>query len=334
MSGARVLVITIILVALRVACGLPCTCFCFYDTQPLYGMNFDYPESEIRFSIETGAEGLVFFGSVFIDGHYGRTVGMNAQGLFASDQMVSPLRNPADEEAPGEIYVWRAFYEALTDCATVNEVRERLADQRLVSYPELALHDFFADPSSDAFVIEAGNTGNVATPIDGQFLVMTNFHNGDFRGDPPAAVRGDGADRYRIACAALASALRRPASFDVAAAFELLHRASTSSGTYKTRYSLVLDPRALVVYIALERDMDHLWRVSLRDQTIETYQGFSRYARLPLDATGVVGSLLTAYAEDDPPAAPTSQPVSAWPRVLFGTLLLAMFLFAILGQRR
>jgi len=316
------LLIALILVGCSAVAGSSCTCFCFYGPHPLYGMNFDYPESQIRFSIEASPAGLVFFGSVFIDGHYGRTVGMNEHGLFASDQMVSPLRCPAEAEGPGEIYVWRAFYESLTSCSSVEEVGHRLDGKRLVAYPQLPLHNFFADRAGNAVILEAGEAGNVVTPVDGPFGVMTNFHNGDFTGVDPQAVHGDGADRYRIAYAALASAEVDPQAFDAAAAFELLRRAATSTGSYQTRYSLVLDPETLTVYIALERDMDRVWRVSLLDQTIETHQGFSRGTILPLDAEGVTAAELHARASDDAAASRTPQALSTWLLVLLGAGLL------------
>ncbi len=50
-------------------------------------------------------------------------------------------------------------------------------------------------------VVEAGNSANVITKINRPFLVMTNFHNGDFQETKLSDIRGNGAKRYQIACA-------------------------------------------------------------------------------------------------------------------------------------
>ena len=69
---------------------LACTSFAVYSGKPLYGMNSEYPPSEPRFSLEEHKAGCVFIGSFWMGDHYGRAVGMNDQGLFASCQMVFP----------------------------------------------------------------------------------------------------------------------------------------------------------------------------------------------------------------------------------------------------
>ena len=58
--------------------GWACTGFAVYSGKTLFGMNFDYPPNEVRFSIEEHDVGAVFFGSFWMDEHYAHTVGMNA----------------------------------------------------------------------------------------------------------------------------------------------------------------------------------------------------------------------------------------------------------------
>ena len=174
-----------------------CTSFAMIGERTLYGMNFDYPPDEIRFSIEDHETGAVFIGSFWMGDHYGRTVGMNEHGLFSSDQMVSPLRAAVDPPGEDEMYIWDSYYDGLRTCTSVVEVLNLISDRRLVQYPSLGLHNLFADPTGDAMVAEAGISENAITRIEGPFLVMTNFNNGDFHGSPLDAVIGDGADRYR-----------------------------------------------------------------------------------------------------------------------------------------
>ncbi len=77
----------------------------------------------------------------------------------------------------------------------------------------------------------------------------------------------------------------------------MLRLTAQTSGDFKTRYSLVLDPIAREVYIAVERDYDHIWKASLDSKTIETFAGFSKRKILPLDDEGVVGPILQSFAD-------------------------------------
>lgn len=291
------LVVCLLLVGTAALHGLACTSFAVYSERTLYGMNLDYPPNEIRFSIEEHETGAVFIGGFWVEEHYGRTVGMNERGLFASNQMVFPLRAGVEEPTENEVYIWNAFYWGLRECATVDEVRDWIGERRLVQYPTLPLHNLYAEPGGNAMVVEAGEGGNVLTEIDGLFLVMTNFHNGDFEGAALSDIHGDGADRYRTATTYIEEHLE---TFDIDHAFEVLRQTAQSAGDFKTRYSLVLDPEAREIYVALERDYDHIWKISLDARTIETFSGFDEDVILALDEAGVVGPVLQAYAASKP----------------------------------
>ena len=287
--------VCILLLGIIVEEGFACTSFAVYSTKTLYGMNFDYPPNEIRFSIEEHEAGAVFIGSFWMGEHYGRTVGMNEHGLFSSDQMVYPLRADVEELAEDEIYIWDAFYSVLQECSGVDEVVDWIGDRRLVQYPTLPLHNLYADPGGNAMVVEVGVPANVITEITGSFLIMTNFHNGDFQGADLGDIRGDGEKRYRTAYAYLDEHVE---DFNINHAFEALRQTAHKSGDFKTRYSLVFDPEAREVYIALERDYDHIWRASLDARTIETFAGFTQDKILPLNDEGVLGSVLQALATE------------------------------------
>lgn len=290
-------VLAVVLVGIASMAISACTSFAMFGNRTLYGMNFDYPPNEIRFSIEDHETGAVFIGSFWMGEHYGRTVGMNEHGLFSSDQMVSPLRAPVDAPGEDEMYIWNSYYDGLRTCTSVLDVLDLIGNRRLVQYPSLALHNLFADSSGDAMFVETGISENAITRIEGPFLVMTNFNNGDFHDTPIDAIIGDGADRYRTAYRMLENHVK---PLDIDQAFEILKSTSQSTGSYKTRYSLVADPETLEIYIALERDYDHIWRVSLRERTIETYRGFFTQHTLRLDETGVTGPTLLALVDQPP----------------------------------
>jgi len=321
MFAAMMLAVTLVGVIAHV--GVGCTGFAVYSGATLYGMNFDYPPNEILFSIEEHEAGAVFIGSFWMEDHYGRTMGMNEQGLFSSDQMVSPARATVDEPAEDELFIWDAFYGSLQECTSVEQVMTWIGDRRLVQYQTLPLHNLYADPSGNAMVVECGVTENVITEIDGPFIVMTNFHCGDFVGFDPKDVAGDGAERYRVAHRYIEENLE---AFDVDHGFEVLRRTAMSTGDFKTRYSLVLNPGTLEIYIAIERDYDHVWKVSLADRTIETHRGFDEQHVFPLDETGITGPFLQEFAGGMPeqPPAPSEEPKVSWP-------LLALIVGGLLG---
>ncbi len=67
-----------------------CTSFAVYSAETWYGMNFDYPEVELRFTLNRAGE-LKLFQMEFRQGDgFVPTVGMNSAGLFASCQMLYP----------------------------------------------------------------------------------------------------------------------------------------------------------------------------------------------------------------------------------------------------
>jgi hypothetical protein len=314
-------VLGIALAGLVAHAGAACTGFAVYSSKALFGMNFDYPPNEIRFSIEEHETGAVFLGSFLMDDFYAHTVGMNEHGLFSSDQMVSPPRAVVDAPAEHEVFIWNAFYDGLRECESVDEVLAWIGDRRLVQYPAPQLHNLYADPTGNAMVVECGVSENVITPIEAPFLVMTNFHNGDFRGLPLSDIAGDGAERYRVAHRYIEQNL---AAFDVDHGFEVLRRTSMSTGDFKTRYSLVCDPAALEIYIALERDYDRIWKVSLTARTIETYRGFDEHHVFPLDETGITGPSLQRIAGVEPTPDEQVAPAVRLP-------LMALILGGILG---
>ncbi len=302
-----------------------CTSFAVYSGRTLYGMNFDYPPCELQFSLEEHRAGCVFIGSFWMGDHYGRTVGMNDQGLFASCQMVFPAQASAEEPKADELYIWNAFYDGLQSCSRVVQVSDFIAEKRLVQYPSLGLHNLYADPEGSAMVIESGESGNVVTASDGPFMVMTNFPNGDFRGVDYREVHGDGAHRYKTAYATIE---KRFDNFDVDDALDVLRQTAQSTGSFPTLYSLVFDPTAREIYIAVERDFDHIWRASLDERTIESFQGFDEPINLPMGSEGILASTLQGYVPTQ------AQPSWQRPALAITALLVVGLGLALLLMRK
>ena len=264
-----------------------CTSFAVYAGETLYGMNFDYPDVELRFTIRPSRDKQVFQMEFAQGDGFAVTVGMNSAGLFSSCQMLHPEARATASPGPNDLYPWQVYEEALFNMESVKEVTEFISDKRVVHW-SVTLHDLFADVYGDAMVVEAGRTENVITRIEDDFLVMTNFPNGEFAGQSYTEVEGVGADRYQIAYENISDNLDR---FDVELGLETLQKA-VLSGEFSTQASMVFDPERGQVYIALRRDFDKIWKVSIADGTIETFSGFSRTRTMPLDASGVLASEL------------------------------------------
>ena len=282
----------------RETCGCPpvlpfgCTSFAVYADETLYGMNFDYPEVEIRFSIQDDNTIKVFWMEFQQGEGFGPTVGMNSEGLFASCQMLFPEREPGTKSNERDVYTWEVFVEALLGFDSVAEVDEFLSERRVIDWV-VTLHDLFADVHGDAMVVEVGDQENVITRTEDDFIVMTNFPNADFADASYAEVDGVGADRYKLAYEHI---LDNMESFDVEKGLEVLERA-VSTADYGTLVSMVFDPEKGEVYIVLDRDFTHIWKASIDGATVETYAGYDHFERERLDSQGVFASDLKHLGE-------------------------------------
>jgi hypothetical protein len=262
-----------------------CTSFAVYADDTFYGMNFDYPDTEIRFTITSSGD-LKVFQMEFLQGNdFSVTVGMNSAGLFSSCQMLYPEAPAARSAGADDLYPWQIYEEALFNFESVKEVTEFISDKRVVHW-SVTLHDLFADVHGDAMVVEAGGKENVITKIEDDFIVMTNFPNGDFAGQSYEDVEGVGADRYKIA---YENILDHLTTFEVDRGLETLEKAALT-GEFSTQASMVFDPEKGQVYIALKRDFSKIWKVSIADDTIETFSGFGQTRKVTLDASGVLAS--------------------------------------------
>lgn len=267
--------------------ALACTSFAVYSGETIYGMNFDYPEVEVRLRVRSEGDLRIFELEFQKDGLFIPTVGMNSAGLFASCQLQFPEASPARPSGPNPLFVPHAFRMAISRYRTVSEVLEFFED-RTLAYWWQTLHNLYADRNRDAVVAEVGEGVNRLTSIEGDFIVMTNFPNADFAGLPLTEINGVGADRYRIAHQAIAADLQ---SFTWEKAFVVL-RKTASSGYWPTLCSLVLGPERGEIYVALNREYDRIWKISLNAATIEPLFGPNEGKASELPPGGILASEL------------------------------------------
>lgn len=271
-----------------------CTSFALYGSHIFFGMNFDYFSVPLKFLISSGS-GMNIFHLAFLYEHtvndpkfknyFAPTCGMNNKGLFCSCQEVEPFISGPDQLSEGEIRI-DDQYEALTNCSRVDPVLGLIKEHRAVQNVGPSLHNLFADIHGNAVVSETDNNQNFLTRIQDDFIVMTNFPNHSVAGKFYKEARGTGADRYIIAHEYL---LKHKNKFNIDKGFELLKNVSLIDPDCMTLCSMVFVPRENHIYIALNRDIKKVWKVSLAKGTIETFRGHNRYAQVHLGPEGIMG---------------------------------------------
>lgn len=250
-----------------------CTSFAVYNQEKaIYGMNFDNDDIDLKLKINSYNDKNIFKFSGLMENKYVDIAGFNSEGLFILTQAVeySPgFKSSCDEN---DWFAFDIFDEALKKTRITSEFFEIL-NKRVISYPrnptfpDLGLHTMIADKTGDAFILEEGNDTNIISPIDKDFIVMTNFPNGDFKEVNYNEVDGIGADRYICAHEYIHNHIH---SFGINEAFEILNK--TSQGN--TLCSIVYDPLQNEIYISFKKDLSKKWKISMMEKTIQSMDRF------------------------------------------------------------
>lgn len=265
-----------------------CTSFAVYSKRPLYGMNFDFPKVELQFVLNKTKEGKVLIMNAKFQGRYVQIVGMNSSGLFGNFQMLFPKEELKDRAVGNELYLWQVFTKALNQFKTVQELERYIKNKKIIQ-GGMTLHSLYADAGGDAFILESVKNKNKIIQITKQFLVMTNFPVSKFQGKSYQDVKGSGANRYKIAYEHIRDHLK---TFDITEGMTTLKKTSMDQKDFSTLCSLVFDPLKLNIYITLRRDYQKIWKISLKNSTIQTHSGFKKFHELKLNESGILASEL------------------------------------------
>jgi len=180
-----------------------CTSFAVYEGKTLYGMNFDFQDTNLLFSVET-VNGIKAFSMAFQAGdEFVPTVRMNSYGLFLSEQMQFPEMEKIKELKGNQYYIGDVGPKVAT-YENIASVLNFIGDKQLVNR-NVTVHHLIADTAGEAAVVEAGDTSNRVVKMDGNYIVMTNFTQADFVGKLTSQINGTGSDRYKTACDILES---------------------------------------------------------------------------------------------------------------------------------
>lgn len=265
-----------------------CTSFAVYSKHPIYGMNFDFPDVELLFVISKTRNGKVFRLNAKFRGGYIQIAGMNSSGLMGNFQMLFPKEELKARAADNELYLWEIFNTALNRFKTVQEVLQHIKHKKIIQ-GGMTLHSLYADAGGEAFILEPVKNKNKIIQITKQFLVMTNFPVSKFQGKSYQDVKGSGANRYKIAYEHIRDHLK---TFDIAEGMTTLKKTSMNQKNFSTLCSLVFDPLKLNIYIILRRDFQRIWKISLKNSTIQPHSGFKEFREMRLDESGIKASEL------------------------------------------
>jgi hypothetical protein len=265
-----------------------CTSFAVYSQETWYGMNFDYPETDIKFLIiQDGNRKL--FRAEFGTGGY--ICGINESGLFTNYQLLYYNQGEPAFSGSNILSFGELNDHSLNNFSTVIEVTDYIGDRLLVPSWDLNLHTLFADKTGGAIVAEPFGLVNGITTVQNGFIVMTNFPNYEFIGEAYNSVYGVGSGRYIAAYGYIQDHF---SGFGYENGFETLRRTVQSEGDYPTQISFLFDPVHMEIYFCLDRDFSRVWKVSFENGTLETYSGFSGHITHTIGASGIWASDLMA----------------------------------------
>lgn len=261
-----------------------CTSFVVYDGKALYGMNFDFQDTDLLFSVET-VDGIKAFSMAFQAGNeFEPTVRMNDKGLFLSEQMQFPEMKKIKELKGNQYYIGDVGPKVATFENTAS-VLKFIGDKQLVNR-NVTVHHLIADMVGEAAVVEAGDTSNRVVKMDGSYMVMTNFTQSDFVGKLTSEINGIGSDRYRIACEILESNLGK---MSPELGWDVLNKTMQLGST---QCSMLMDPSEKSVKFKLKNDGERIWHLNLENSIIDgTSTDGTRYQK-KLGEGGILASEL------------------------------------------
>ncbi len=249
-----------------------CTSFAVYSQEKvIYGMNFDAEDIDFKLKINSYNDKNIFHFSGLMENKYIDIAGVNSDGLFICTQAVeysSGFKSSCNEN---DWFAFDIFDEVLKKARKTSEFFD--ISKRVISYPrnplfpDLGLHTIIADKSGDAFILEEGKDTNIVSPIHNDFIIMTNFPNGDFKEADYNKVYGIGADRYICAHEYIHNNIH---SFGINEAYEVLSKTRRED----TRCSIVYEPLKNEIYISFKKDLSKKWKIAIMEKTIQSLDGF------------------------------------------------------------
>ncbi len=287
-NNLKILLLCLLLLVVSSITTYGCSSFAVYSNRTLYGMNLDYYPVELRFMISDGYAGRkVFSQNFFYSGNWVYTNGMNDRGVFSNYQEV--IDKPYTGEAADipTLYLY-SVVESLGQVDDLQAVEKIMTGKRLVHNPGFPLHSMIASKDGQCLIVEIQSDGTHLIKNDQNFMVMTNFYNSDHLGESWEQIVDVSSIRYQLVYQGIEENM---GNFDIMTGFKVLQSALQKI----TLSTLIFDPENLDIYIALEGDFEHIYKVSMNEETIETYLGFAEEKRVKIGYSGILVSELKTW---------------------------------------
>jgi hypothetical protein len=201
------------------------------------------------------------------------------------------IRNPASNEVDMHNLAIQSIYSD----RSVDDIKSYLEDKRVINQYS-SIHNLFADSSGNAMVVEAGKEATLISEIEGNFMIMTNFFNDKLKNYPYNDLNEIGSDRYATAYEYITDNYD---NFDIEHGFEVLKATAQSGAGFPTQSSMIFDPDNAEVYIAVKQNYEQIWKVSIKEGTIESYRDFNNPVQMELGQQGYTMDELVEFGEDN-----------------------------------
>ncbi len=289
--------LTLALALITPAPLLPCTSFADYSASPVYGLNFDSLDYDLRFMFYEGT-GFDLLAFEFLEeNQWGRMAHYTTNGLHNAGLLLYPPRTTVPRRDATDISIldtgaW--MYEL----PAIDDFRARIEQVRFHEGPVRSHHVFYG-PDYGLYC-EAGIDGNYVRRSEPKgFLVLTNFEMKKFDGQPPEKYYGVGDSRYRAALSSL-KAIRDLGTMNGDTAMGVLRNAVAEAGDMKTRCSMVFLPDRLTLTVAFDRDFDKRFVISLADRTVARDWPGADPTPVRIGTKGVSKADLLSWSNADP----------------------------------
>lgn len=266
-----------------------CNSFAVYGDNPIYGMNFDYDDVELILKLVKVNDKIVFKLSFINENNAPKPIhvcvaAMDTNGLFMNLQTLIP-----NDEKLYKVYYkkinWlrllfskrsQSMLEIITPCFTKGELSSTFADCNSTAEVQKAIikinhlyipkkavpkhHSLIAD-RKDAFIFEIVDGKNNITKMDDTFIIMSNFPNGQFKGDNYNDVYGTGDTKYKQLYEYITKTIKSFDEYHAKSALEMVVNDNTQA-------SLIFLPAENIIKLYFKGEFNSEYTISLIDETI------------------------------------------------------------------
>lgn len=296
-SDSYIVVLVLTLIVFFPVPVQPCTSFADYSDEPVYGLNFDSLDHNLRFNFYKGAGFDLLAFEFFQDDVWVRMAHFTTNGLHSAGLLLYPNRMAVPKQADTDLSIYETT-AWMYELSSINDISARINKIQFHDDSPRG-HYVFCGPEY-GLILEPAQDGNYIQQSDPDgYLVLTNFEMSKFHGQPPEKVYGVGDSRYRAAHRSI-KAIRESGTMNGAAAMNVLRDAAADSGDMKTRCSMVFLPEEQTLTITFDRNFEKKFIISLKNRTVAASWPGANSAPAKIGKKGVYKADLLTWTNDNP----------------------------------